>query len=67
MRQPDQGMAEVDDLIKRWPEKVVLTINRWPTSAGIIRREFSTDPRQIENRSYLANQVIVRNSLFKAE
>src|SRR5262249_30298210 len=42
-------------------------VNRWPTSTGIIRRQLSTHPRQVEYRSYLANQVIVRNSLFKTK
>src|SRR5262245_62172647 len=42
-------------------------VNRWPTSARIIARQLSTDPRQVENRSYLANQMIVRNGLFKTE
>jgi hypothetical protein len=42
-------------------------VNRWPTSTGIIRRQLNTHPRQVEYRSYLANQVIVRNSLFKTK
>src|SRR5262245_9255970 len=44
-----------------------LGINRGPTIARIMGRELGMDPRQVENRSYLANQVIVRNSLFKAK
>jgi hypothetical protein len=37
------------------------------TIVGIMGRELGMDPRQVENRSDLANQVIVRNSLFKAK
>ena len=44
-----------------------LGINRGPTVVGIMGRQLGMDPRQVENRSDLANQVIVRNSLFKAK
>src|SRR5262249_35512073 len=39
----------------------------WPTVVGIMGCKLGMDPRQVENRSDLANQVIVGNSLFKTK
>jgi hypothetical protein len=38
-----------------------------PTHVGVKGREFRMNPRQIENRSNLANKVIVRNGLIKTK
>src|SRR5215813_10711139 len=44
-----------------------LGIDRWPTVVGIMGCKLGIDPRQVENRSDLANQVIVGNGLFKTK
>src|SRR5262249_12714629 len=38
-----------------------------PTVVGIMGCKLGIDPRQVENRSDLANQVIVGNGLFKTK
>src|SRR6266702_2361768 len=42
-----------------------LRIDRGPAHLGIIGRELPMHPRQIKDRSNLANEVIVRNNLIK--
>src|SRR5262249_11737466 len=44
-----------------------LGIDRGPTVVGIMGCKLGIDPRQVENRSDLANQVIVGNGLVKAK
>src|SRR5437867_2830901 len=44
-----------------------LRIDRGPAHLGIIGRELPMHPRQIKDRSNLANEVIVRNNLIKME
>jgi hypothetical protein len=39
----------------------------WPTSAGIIGGELNPNPRQVEKRSDLANQMIVWDNLLETE
>src|SRR5262249_54350006 len=41
--------------------------DRGPTVVGIMGCKLGIDPRQVENRSDLANQVIVGNGLFKTK
>ena len=57
-------VAEVGDIAC---EAALTAFDRGPAHLGIIDRELPMHPRQIKDRSNLANEVIVRNSLIKME
>jgi hypothetical protein len=42
-------------------------INRWPAERRIIGRELGANPIQIQDSSNIADKMIGRNNLFKAE